>query len=60
VGKVGNVVIATGDPLEVETDVLQVFIQGRPVSMTSRQTRLRDQYMLKQSMPGAPTAAGGR
>jgi imidazolonepropionase-like amidohydrolase len=59
-GKVANVVISTGDPLDVQTDVIQVFIQGQPVSMTSRQTRLRDQYMAKQSRSGAPTAAGGR
>jgi imidazolonepropionase-like amidohydrolase len=47
VGKTGNVVIADGDPLDVKTDVRQVFIQGQPVSMTSRQTRLRDKYWIK-------------
>jgi imidazolonepropionase-like amidohydrolase len=47
VGKTGNVVIAEGDPLDVRTDVKQVFIQGLPVSMTSRQTRLRDKYWVK-------------
>lgn len=45
VGKVANVVVATGDPLDPRTDVKQVYIQGRPVSMETRQTRLRDQYM---------------
>jgi imidazolonepropionase-like amidohydrolase len=44
VGKMANVVVANGDPLELKTDVKQVFIQGREVPMTSRQTRLRDQY----------------
>jgi imidazolonepropionase-like amidohydrolase len=47
VGKAGNVVIADGDPLDVRTNVVQVFIGGRPVPMTSRQTRLRDQYSHK-------------
>jgi imidazolonepropionase-like amidohydrolase len=44
VGKVANVVIANGDPLDVKTDVKQVFIAGREIPMTSRQTQLRDAY----------------
>jgi imidazolonepropionase-like amidohydrolase len=44
VGKTANVVVANGDPLDVKTDVKQVFIQGRAVPMTSRQTQLRDEY----------------
>ena len=44
VGKTANVVVATGDPLDVRTDVKQVFIEGRQLPMTSRQTWLRDQY----------------
>jgi imidazolonepropionase-like amidohydrolase len=44
VGKTANVVVASGDPLDVRTDVKQVFIEGRAIPMTSRQTWLRDQY----------------
>jgi imidazolonepropionase-like amidohydrolase len=44
VGKIANVVMANGDPLDVKTDVKQVYIQGRPIPMTSRQTQLRDEY----------------
>jgi imidazolonepropionase-like amidohydrolase len=43
-GKTANVVVANGDPLDVRTDVKQVYIQGRAVPMTSRQTMLRDEY----------------
>ena len=43
-GKSANVVVASGDPLDVRTDVKKVFIEGREVPMTSRQTRLRDEY----------------
>jgi len=43
-GKTANVVVANGDPLDVKTDVKQVFIQGRAVPMTDRQVRLRDEY----------------
>ena len=48
VGKTANVVIANGDPLDVRTDVKQVYIQGAPIPMVSRQTRLRDEYNNKQ------------
>jgi imidazolonepropionase-like amidohydrolase len=44
VGKTANVVVANGDPLDVKTDVKQVFIAGRAVPMTDRQTQLRDEY----------------
>lgn len=43
-GKTANVVIANGDPLDVKTDVKQVYIQGRAIPMSSRQTQLRDEY----------------
>ena len=44
VGKTANVVVANGDPLDVKTDVKQVYIEGKAIPMTSRQTRLRDEY----------------
>src|SRR5271170_7693377 len=44
VGKTANVVVANGDPLDVKTDVKQVFIAGREIPMTDRQVRLRDEY----------------
>ena len=44
VGKTANIVVANGDPLDVKTDVKHVFIEGREIPLTDRQTRLRDQY----------------
>ncbi len=44
VGKMANVVLANGDPLDVRTDVKQVYIEGVAQPMVSRQTRLRDEY----------------
>jgi imidazolonepropionase-like amidohydrolase len=44
VGKTANVVVADGDPLDVKSDVKRVFIDGREMPMTSRQTELRDRY----------------
>ena len=44
VGKTANVVVASGDPLDVKTVVQRVFIEGLDVPMTNRQTELRDRY----------------
>ena len=46
-GKTANVVVSNGDPLDVKTDVKMVFINGNEIPMTSRQTRLRDEYSAK-------------
>jgi imidazolonepropionase-like amidohydrolase len=43
-GKTANIVIANGDPLDVRTDVKQIYIEGHAISMESRQTKLRDEY----------------
>ena len=44
VGKMANIVIANGDPLDVRTDVKQVYIEGVAIPMENRQTKLRDEY----------------
>jgi len=44
VGKAANIVVANGDPLDVATDVKQVFIRGVAIAMQSPQTVLRDKY----------------
>ncbi|HBB55586.1 MAG TPA: amidohydrolase [Hyphomonadaceae bacterium] len=43
-GKAADVVIWDGDPLEVMTAPIAVYIDGKPTSMTTRQTKLRDRY----------------
>jgi imidazolonepropionase-like amidohydrolase len=43
-GKVADVVVWDGDPLELLTRVEHVFIRGREVPMVSRETLLRDRY----------------
>ena len=43
-GKLANVVVANGDPLDVKTDVKHVFINGEEIPLVSRQTELRDRY----------------
>lgn len=57
-GKRANLVIANGDVLQASTQVLGVFVDGRPYEPTSKQTRLYDKYRkrLDEAKPGA--AAG--
>jgi imidazolonepropionase-like amidohydrolase len=43
-GKLANVVVANGDPLDVRTDVKHVFIRGEEIPLVNKQTELRDQY----------------
>jgi imidazolonepropionase-like amidohydrolase len=43
-GRVANVVVWSGDPFEFTTAVLHVFIRGREVPLTSRQTELLDRF----------------
>jgi imidazolonepropionase-like amidohydrolase len=44
-GKIANVVVWGGDPLEILAPVQHVFIRGRQIPRVSRQTELRDRYM---------------
>jgi imidazolonepropionase-like amidohydrolase len=43
-GKVANVIVANGDPLDVRTDVKHVFIDGAEIPLVNKQTELRDRY----------------
>ncbi len=44
-GRVGDVVLWDGDPLEVTSVPVAVYIDGVEQAMTSRQRRLRDRYL---------------
>lgn len=44
-GKVANIVVWDGDPLELLTPVTQVIIRGQQVPLESRETLLRDRYL---------------
>ena len=50
VGRTADLVLWSGDPLEVNTVAEQVWFDGRAASMRSRQTELRDRY-LQQAGP---------
>lgn len=44
-GQRADLVLWTGDPLEVSSVAAQVWLDGRAISMRSRQTELRDRYL---------------
>jgi imidazolonepropionase-like amidohydrolase len=46
-GKLADLVLWSGDPLEVTTLADRVFIEGEAQVMRSRQTELRDRYLAK-------------
>ena len=55
-GKRADVVIWSGDPLEVTEVAEQVYIEGEAIEMSSRQTKLRDRYMKLTEQPAGVTS----
>jgi hypothetical protein len=55
VGKRADLVLWSGDPLEVNAVATQVWFDGKPIPMRSRQTELRDRYL----QAPVPRANGG-
>jgi imidazolonepropionase-like amidohydrolase len=43
-GKIANLIVTNGDPLEVLTQIKYLFIQGRQIPLTSRHTELYEKY----------------
>jgi len=44
-GKLADLLITNGDPLEIQTKVEHVIIKGREIELSNKQTRLYDKYM---------------
>jgi imidazolonepropionase-like amidohydrolase len=44
VGKMANLIVTDGDPLEFKTLVKHMFINGKPVDLSSRHTKLYDKF----------------
>jgi imidazolonepropionase-like amidohydrolase len=57
-GKVANVVVWDADPFELSSVPSRVFIRGRSIPLTSRQSLLRDRYL--QRAPKAPAGSSGK
>lgn len=52
-GKVADLIVTDGDPLEITTQVEQVYINGKPTSMETRHTRLFKKYDARPRGPKA-------
>ena len=59
-GSVANVVLWSGDPLEVTTSVEALWIRGDAIPLTSRHTELRERYRTLPGSPVAPAELEGR
>ena len=44
-GKLANIIVTDGDPLDVTSTMRYVFIGGQPRPLTSKHTMLRDKYL---------------
>jgi imidazolonepropionase-like amidohydrolase len=43
-GRLANLVITTGDMLQASTQVVGLYVGGKPLSATSKHTRLYERY----------------
>jgi imidazolonepropionase-like amidohydrolase len=48
VGKLGNLIVTDGDPLQIRTQVLHVFINGHPVSLENKHHELYEKYRARR------------
>jgi imidazolonepropionase-like amidohydrolase len=44
-GKIANIIVTNGDPLELTTDVKYLFIKGQQTSLENRHQRLYEKYL---------------
>ena len=51
-GKDATLIVTTGDPLEIPTQVTAAYIQGRTVQLTDRHKRLWEKYKEKYRRQG--------
>ena len=55
VGKLADLILVEGDPLEITSRVHHVFIGGRPVDLTNRHNRLYREFRDRQQLPSGST-----
>ncbi|MGH9761011.1 MAG: amidohydrolase family protein, partial [Blastocatellia bacterium] len=44
-GKIANLIVTDGDPLEIRTQIKYLFIGGKELPLTSRHTELYEKYL---------------
>ena len=43
-----DLVVTDGDPLEIQTQVKHLYIKGKEIALSNKQTRLYDKYNSRQ------------
>jgi len=64
-GKDANLIVTTGDPIEITSNVVMAWIEGQPVDLGTRHTELYDKYRNRPRTDGKetqlqPSPASGR
>ncbi len=54
IGKDATLIVTTGDPLEITSNVEMEFIQGKKIDLTSRHTQLYEKYKVKYQQKSSP------
>jgi hypothetical protein len=52
VGKVANVIVTTGDPIDIRTLIKEVFVKGQRQKFDDRHTELYEKYKARPKPPG--------
>ncbi len=52
VGKVANVIVTTGDPIDIRTQIKEVFVKGLRQKFDDRHTELYEKYKARPKPPG--------
>jgi len=52
VGKVANVIVTTGDPIDIRSQIKEVIVKGRRMQFDDRHTRFYEQYRARPKPPG--------
>jgi imidazolonepropionase-like amidohydrolase len=47
-GKLADLMVTDGDPMEASTQVKHLFIKGKEIDLTNKQTRLNEKYLGRQ------------
>jgi imidazolonepropionase-like amidohydrolase len=55
IGKDATLMVTNGDPLEIRTQVLQLFIQGRKIDLGNKHRALYEKYSKKYKQTGSPS-----
>ncbi|MFO0856634.1 MAG: amidohydrolase family protein [Phycisphaerales bacterium] len=52
VGKSASLIVTQGDPLQVTSDVIMAFLDGRQVDLSNKQTKLTEKYLDRYKQKG--------